>query len=214
MNCLFCRIGQKQVPTEMHPENEILFQSQRFYVKAALGHFVQGYCLVIPNEHVQTISELEVEECVELESVIDEVADRLRKLYKAEVCVFEHGAACLPHRAGACIDHAHLHVLPVDCDLSADLMTFPRFDVSHFTDLRQFSIAAQSYIYYEYGRTRRAAYLCNARVPSQFIRRLLCERMNADREWDWRLAPYFEDIERFIEQWVSATPAKRSLVIR
>lgn len=206
IDCLFCRIVKRQAPVTGHPENVILLESDNFYVKPALGHFVEGYCLVVSKEHVRTMAELEVEEFAELEKVLGEVALRLTTLYKSGICTFEHGAVCPANRAGACIDHAHMHILPMDCAVTNQLEALRSNRISDLCELRDFGDRAQSYIYYEPQPGLRMVYTCDERVPSQFMRRLLCEQLGMRRSWDWRVSPYTDDIQKFLASWQALFP--------
>jgi diadenosine tetraphosphate (Ap4A) HIT family hydrolase len=209
-NCLFCEIGERQAPLEGHPENVVLFESENFYVKPALGHFVEGYCLIVTKDHLVTMAELESDECVELENVLHELRRRLSTLYGQAVCVFEHGAACPIYRAGACIDHAHIHVLPIQCDVTKSLSGFRASRISGFGELRSFAASGlESYIYYEPEPATRLLYSCDERVSSQLMRRLICQRLGLDEHWDWRVSPLFEDTARFLARWQSAFAPSR-----
>jgi diadenosine tetraphosphate (Ap4A) HIT family hydrolase len=190
-DCLFCRIGEGDEPYMGHPENTILLESHSFYVKPALGHFVEGYCLVVSKDHLQTMAELDDQEYVELEELLSEVSRRLTSLYDGGLCSFEHGAVCPTSRAGACIDHAHIHLLPNGSDLTPKLAALESKSISSLGELRWFDSRRKSYIYYESRPGVRRVYSCDERVPSQFMRRLLCEHLGMDRDWDWRLFPYF-----------------------
>lgn len=199
--CLFCDISDRRVALEGHPEHVILFESDNFYVKPALGHFVEGYSLVIAKDHVRTMAELNPEESNELSGVVKEIAKRLHLLYGARSCVFEHGAACPGNRAGSCIDHAHMHVLPVCCDITEQLSVLPNRRISDVHNLMEVVARSESYIYYESPAGSRTVYTCDRRVPSQFMRRLICERLSNERSWDWRVSPYPDEMDRFVRQW-------------
>src|SRR5579871_6421427 len=206
--CLFCNIARRQSSLEGHPEHIILFESDNFYVKAALGHFVEGYCLVISKEHCRTMAELGPEEAAELHEVLGETGFRLTTLYKKGLCAFEHGAVCPANRAGACIDHAHVHILPRSCDVRSHLIALKSNRISDVRGLCHFRSRPQSYIYYAPEPGEGFVYSCDERVPSQFMRRLICERLGTNRNWDWRVSPYREAIQEFVARWRAVFPIK------
>ncbi len=134
--------------------------------------------------------------------MLRELRRRLSTLYGRAFCVFEHGAACPVYRAGACIDHAHIHVLPVRCDVTSSLSTFGASRISGFSELRSFvSGGSRSYIYYEPEPDVRIVYSCDERVPSQLMRRLICQRLGIGHDWDWRVSPLFDEAARFVARW-------------
>ena len=201
IDCLFCRIAEGKADCEAHPENTVLLESDAFFVKPALGHFIEGYSLVVTKEHLRTMAELETPECVELETLLNVVSERLTTMYGSRICIFEHGAVCPTNRAGACIDHAHMHVVPTNCDVRARLRNFQEHRITSVSELRDFGNAGKSYIYYEHRPGDRRVFTSDDRVPSQFMRRVLCDELGMPFEWDWRLAPLFREIEQFVARW-------------
>ena len=207
-NCLFCRIADHQEPVEGRGENVILCESDSFYVKPALGHFIEGYCLVVTKEHARTMAELTREECFELANVLDEVGGRLNTLYPNGRCVFEHGAVCPANRAGSCIDHAHMHVLPINCDVRGHLSALSGDRIGSVRELTSFGSHLESYIYYEPEPGLSMVYSCHDRVPSQFMRRLIGQQLGGDKDWDWRVSPHSEKIQQFTAKWWASFPIR------
>lgn len=201
-SCLFCNISDGTAPVEGQPENIVLYESQNFYVKPALGQFIEGYCLIVSKEHVRTMAELPSDFRNELRDLLDEFGHRLSRMYPEGRCVFEHGSICPQNRAGSCIDHAHVHLLPVNCDVRSELVsTFHCRRLDQVTGLHSLDGVADSYLYYESGPAAREVYLCEHRLPSQAMRKLVCERLGIPTRWDWRANPYRDAISRFLQEW-------------
>jgi diadenosine tetraphosphate (Ap4A) HIT family hydrolase len=200
-DCLFCDIAEGYTP-EDRPENVILYESEHFFVKPALGQFIEGYCLIVSKHHVRTMAELHTYARHELREVLDEMGRRLQSMYTGGRCVFEHGSVCPQNRAGACIDHAHVHLLPVNCDVRPELTSIFHCRLSdHMTDWSGLHSIADSYVYYEPEPNVRELYLCGERLPSQVMRKLICARMGIPDRWDWRVAPCEDAIVRFLRRW-------------
>ena len=91
-----------------------MFESDNFVVFPSLGQIVEGYLLIAPKKHYIGVSGIPKELYPELEEVCKKVRNKLSEVY----CVplfFEHG----PHKeskGGCCIDHAHIHAVPVKTD--------------------------------------------------------------------------------------------------
>ena len=156
------------------------------------------------------MAELGLEEMSELEGVLREVAIALTTLYKSGFCTFEHGAVCPANRAGACIDHAHMHILPTNCDVTQRLGALQGRRISNLRELHDFGNRRQSYIYYEPRPGTRMVYTCDERVPSQLMRRLLCEQLGMGTNWDWRASPCSNEIEQFLARWRDLFPVGHS----
>ncbi|MFZ0771140.1 MAG: hypothetical protein WCA49_20860 [Candidatus Sulfotelmatobacter sp.] len=78
MDCLFCSIQEISNPS--NPEDEILDESENFYAKAALGHFVFGYTLIISKEHLPSFAYVPEHLFPELEGFRNNVLDKLHNL--------------------------------------------------------------------------------------------------------------------------------------
>src|SRR3989442_1292238 len=108
MSCLFCRIVE--APEFEHPEDEIIDETEHFYAKAALGHFLFGYTLVISKAHLISYADMSAHLFSELDTFSAFVSEKITGITRKAVMTFEHGAISRPRRAGSCIDHAHLHL--------------------------------------------------------------------------------------------------------
>src|SRR5258708_25901610 len=87
-----------------------LLESRSFKVIPTLGQIFDCSMLVIPKNHLETMSELDLPELKELTGLYKQVSSRLSKL--GHVIGFEHGAHKIT--GGGCgIFHAHLHIIPL-----------------------------------------------------------------------------------------------------
>ena len=111
-DCLFC--GVQTTPSNALPwhDRPLMHIPGVGAAMAALGAFVPGYVLVFPETHVDsTLSILDSE----AESFRLFARSVLREVEKAfgPTTVFEHGSCSISQsRRSACIDHAHLHLMP------------------------------------------------------------------------------------------------------
>lgn len=210
MKCLFCSIA-KQPSNHTKPEDEILEETRCFYVKPALGHFVDGYTLIISKRHRRSLSYCSTSELSELEHLKQRVSNHLSSMYQQSLVIFEHGEVCPGLRAGCCIDHAHLHLIPCDVDPGHILEQQFRFElVDEFVSLRKCRQEYKSYIYYEKALSPRRVFRVETGVPSQYLRRLICENLGHPEEWDWAVFPFRERIEKFKKEYKSFGSLLRS----
>src|SRR5215472_3627304 len=174
MDCLFCSIQDVSNPS--NPEDEIIDESENFYAKAALGHFVFGYTLIISKEHFHSFAYLPEHLFPELHAFRDRVIDNLHNLCQDPITMMEHGAINRCHRGGACIDHAHLHLMPLAADLYPTLSKrFVLGELKSISELRRFKDTQIPYLYYQReGFTGHGVKLAQD-VPSQLLRRIACQ---------------------------------------
>src|ERR1700691_3978634 len=185
MSCLFCSLPE--AATCELPEDEVMDNSESFYAKAALGHFVFGYMLVISRDHYISYADLPLSLFPDLDAFSYHVAARIQTLTQTSVMAFEHGAVNRPQRAGSCIDHAHLHLFPTGDLLIPRLRArFEFVQLSSHAEVRRFRATETPYLYFRAPGGDQYAASVDPDLPSQFIRRLACECFGCDDLWDWR----------------------------
>lgn len=101
MDCIFCKIIKKEIPTDLvnETDNLVVFKDIK---PAAPIHY-----LVVPKEHIQSIAHLEGNHKEVLAGLIYSAKDEAKKLgLKGYKLVFNVG-----REGGQVIDHLHLHLL-------------------------------------------------------------------------------------------------------
>jgi diadenosine tetraphosphate (Ap4A) HIT family hydrolase len=200
MDCLFCAIPEMSNPP--NPEDEIIDESENFYAKAALGQFVFGYTLIISKEHFPSFAYVPEHLFPELEAFRSNVLDKLHDLCQHPITIMEHGALNRCQRGGSCIDHAHLHLMPLAADLYPVLSErFSFRKLGSISELRRFKDAQLPYLYYQReGRPSHGVGLSED-VPSQLLRRIACQALGTPELWDWRNTPQRDVIQRFTSEY-------------
>jgi diadenosine tetraphosphate (Ap4A) HIT family hydrolase len=200
MDCLFCSI--QEIPNPSNPEDEIIDESENFYAKAALGHFVFGYTLIISKEHYPSFAYVPEELFPELEAFRDYVLGKLHDICQRTISIMEHGAMSRCQRGGSCIDHAHLHLVPLAADLYPKLRErFSFAELKSIRDVRRFKDTQSSYLYYQREGFRSHGAKLSQDVPSQTLRRIACEALGTPELWDWRDKPLRDVLERFKSEY-------------
>lgn len=201
IDCLFCMICL--IP-ELHnfPEDEVIDETIKLYAKPGLGHFAEGYTLILTKDHYPSYAYLCLNDLRELDLFKQSIKSNLESIYRKPIIAFEHGYVDSQNRASSCanscIDHAHLHLLPCDVDLQNLLIQ--KFDyetISETTELSKYKTSKLSYIYYESISGEKFVFTTHEQFPSQFLRRLLCENLGIPDMWDWTVFPFREKIESF-----------------
>jgi diadenosine tetraphosphate (Ap4A) HIT family hydrolase len=208
MDCLFCSIPEMSSPP--NPEDEIIDESENFYAKAALGHFVFGYSLIISKEHFLSFAYLPEHLFPELEAFRDNVLDKLHNICQHPITIMEHGALNRCQRGGSCIDHAHLHLMPLAADLYPILSErFSFGELESMSDVRRFNDAQIPYLYYQREGLPSHAVQLSQDVPSQTLRRIACQALGTPELWDWRNRPLRDVLQRFTSEYKRLAVAPR-----
>jgi len=103
-NCVFCKIINKEIPTDL------IFENERFVVFNDINPKAKIHILILPKQHIESIKSLEEgdkELMGELFLVAKKVAnDKNMEGYKLLFNVGREG--------GQMVDHLHLHLLSSD----------------------------------------------------------------------------------------------------
>ena len=110
-DCIFCKIVAGEIPAT------IVYESDHVLAFLDANPIQKGHTLVIPKTHWQSILDIPVTECIDIERT-GELMYIVRVAAKAVCMAFSDGANIL-QATGACagqtVDHLHFHVVP-RCD--------------------------------------------------------------------------------------------------
>jgi histidine triad (HIT) family protein len=101
-NCLFCKIGEKKIPSK------IVYEDARMFAFEDINPQAPTHILVCPRKHLVSLTEAAAEDAALLGEILLKGAQlaRERKLLDGYRTVFNNGAG-----AGQSVFHLHLHVL-------------------------------------------------------------------------------------------------------
>lgn len=179
--------------------NRILVDSGNYYVFPGLGQIVEGYLLIASKQHYIGIGEIPVQLYGELEIVLDKVREALRDFYCAPL-FFEHGPATASRRGGCCIEHAHIHAMPVNIDIVDDISRqFSPHKISDLVELKRLYERGVPYLFLESTSGERYVFEIPGSIPSQYIRRIIAEKIGKPERWDWGAYWGLEELQRTLE---------------
>jgi ATP adenylyltransferase len=201
--CLFCRIfetGEEQ--RKWH--DRILFERDEIAVLTGLGAQREGYLLIVPRAHAFSSAELSEPALSSLEEVKQEVTHVLNQVYGP--CVFfEHGACGHTRRAGGCIDHVHIHAIPMEkpiVDFASREIEIADRDrtfvhVSGHESLRKWIQRPYVAIQDQKG----SMFIADGEgLPGQFMRRVVAKAIGSPKDWDYEAHRHEERMRATIEK--------------
>jgi diadenosine tetraphosphate (Ap4A) HIT family hydrolase len=189
-----------------------LIETDNFFVVSAIGQFIKGYLLICSKSHFLNMGSLDT-------SIFDEfieVKERVRKLlydvYEISPIFFEHGAARIKNRAGTCVDHAHLHAVPIeihDAKVFSSIYFCKEIPATPESVI-SFSKTGNPYFFLEISDRR--MYLFDALLlPCQFGRRVLAQLVHLNNHWNWRKYPFESNAintTRKLQEWIGSSDGK------
>jgi diadenosine tetraphosphate (Ap4A) HIT family hydrolase len=203
--CVFCDVLQSP-PAQRKWYDEVLYSADGFSILPGLGAQAEGYVIVVPHSHVLSCAELSEAHFDALTSVLNRILGALGALY-GRCIMFEHGSCGGYGRAGACIDHAHIHFLPIEesiTELALDERRFTRLGAC--ADLREW--AGEPYLAL---RDQQGVLLAagGAGAKGQYFRRLVGIATASPDDWDYVVFPHHDRIRATIRH---VGPALASLL--
>jgi len=102
-NCLFCKIINKEVPSE------IVFEDEKFLVFKDINPQAPVHLLIIPKEHIESVDHLEEKD----KELIGELFLITKKIARDQKVAKDGYRLVLNvgKKGGQTIDHLHLHLL-------------------------------------------------------------------------------------------------------
>jgi len=157
-----------------------------------VGPLSEGYTLILPTDHYYSVGSLPDSLLKEVLEQKEKIVGAIRSKFGSVIC-YEHGAVSAEHRGGACIDHAHLNIIP-GCIGFRDLIArdYEEVPINGLRDLSRFSSQQLPYLYVEDVNGLQYAYKIPYQIPSQYLRQVWARALKRSEEWDWALYGNYE----------------------
>jgi diadenosine tetraphosphate (Ap4A) HIT family hydrolase len=205
-DCPFCA-GQLDKSTAMH--DEVLFRDALLSVVPDRGALCPGHLLAASRLHVLSMAELG-------SSALERIGATLTRLCAAltpefgDYFVFEHGTPPDAGTRGACIDHAHVHLLPLEARMHDQMVSALNWKpITGYEQLARFRQTGYAYL----GIKGSHFVYPDPDIGSQWIRRQVGAALNRD-DWDWALSHSHHDLQKTLESGRRALRRSRRRPIR
>lgn len=180
--------------------NRVLFESDNFLVFPSLGQIVEGYLLIATKRHYIGLGEIPSELHQELEEVQEKVRTVLTNNYGTPL-FFEHGPTSRSKKGGCCIEHAHIHAVPLQVDILDDITeNFTYRKINDFNELKKQFARGVPYFFFEDNNRDRYLFEIPDVVPSQYIRQIIAHKIGKPERWDWRSCLGLEELTRTLKK--------------
>lgn len=101
MDCLFCRIAKKEIPSEIVREDE------KFLVFKDINPKASFHVLIIPKKHIESIEHLELQD----KELMGELILTAQKVAREKSLEGYKLAINVGRKGGQLVDHLHVHLL-------------------------------------------------------------------------------------------------------
>lgn len=200
MTCLFCKENRFSINKKLNlpGEDSIIWEDDQIYVAPDLFPICIGHLLISSKFHYNSFANAPTITICSVKRTIDFLKTNIFRGYP--FTIFEHGAV-EKHTAGASIDHAHMHVVPISFDLQAEIEKSPLIKCNAepcaINDLFKLGVQNHPYIFCQ-GRNQTSVIFRVGELPSQFLRKLIANKLGCEYNWKESIGSLAFK-ERFIE---------------
>lgn len=176
--------------------NRNLHETEHFVVVPSIGPFLPGHVLVVSKTHHPSLASMGRAAVEEYDVLAAQLLTTAPGFGAGVPLEAEHGATA-SDKAGACVIHTHVHWIPgvgmFFDDLAARLARLP------YRTLADMASLDRAYIFLR-ARERQAVFDGRG-LPSQTVRRLLCELIDRDDD-DWRRSLRSDWVTATVDEWL------------
>lgn len=187
---------------EGDPPSRTLLETTNFAIVVDLSPLVEGHLLVVPRKHYRNFASAMREYRQEAVQITQRARDWVRRTY-GSVALFEHGSTS-DQSGGSCIDHAHIHVLPVPSTGLAAVMRRDGLALAVLPEIASWAQIAEPsrpYLLCSDGELSVVAFP-PTRVRRQYLRSAAAEALGIpDPEWDWSLVVRRDLLRRTVRRY-------------
>src|SRR5258708_4852312 len=204
MGCRYCEnILSKDAGQERPSYDRILFESEHFVALPTLGALVEGWLLVVSKKHYICMGAIQGKLFKELEHFKNRVGQAVKDCY-GSIAVFEHGPSRSKQPVGCGVDHAHIHIVPTNCDLVDGLHNVLAekirwTEISGIDDAGRIYMSGRNSFYVEQPMGL-ALVVVSGGFGSQLFRQVVARHIGMPDRFDWKLHSGEENARRTVDR--------------
>lgn len=196
-DCLFCNILRRSPGELPWHDQPLTLEPDVGAVIAGLGAFVPGYVLVFPEQHVESTLLIGGTARQAFSDLLRTTVEQIAAMF-GPTTIFEHGSCSSgPLRRSACLDHAHMHIIPGSYDLAKWIE--PATDMRQHRTLPRASHPEDGYLFLHEPASE-PVYTGDPGV-SQFFRRHIASEVGEPGDWDYLLFPRWENVRETVSRF-------------
>jgi len=108
LNCIFCKIVQKEIPSK------IIFETEKSLAFMDAFPLTQGHSLVVTKTHYEKIQDISKEDNADLFETVRRTISKVDKITDATLLAVHNGK-----QSGQEVPHVHVHLIPRSSEDSA-----------------------------------------------------------------------------------------------
>ncbi len=183
------------------PWNKSLVETQNFAVLPSLGALVEGWLLMVPKVHCISMGALSAHHRKEADELQARLTRLLRQQYNKRVIAFEHGPSGVKHGTGCGVDHAHLHLVPLEVDMVSLVAPFIDSNLHWYSgDWQERAHAYEAGLDYLFVKDEISGgrLILAKDFGSQVFRKAIAAYLDIPAKFSWREHPMLGNVDRTI----------------
>ncbi len=209
--CPFCDEMHGTLTLPGLEAGRVILHNEHWMVLPSLGPLRVDHLLVVPRFHFRSAaSAVRFHGAATMLSALALIKDRSTILQDRGLMILEHGESDSGVlQSGACIEHAHLHVVPADrSDVRRVLYRFDDWTLSGDSIDSLLFAAPEAYhlVGFQSVDHSYAVRSITGPCPSQLLRRLAADALGCSGRWNWRTNPDMEEVRQTALRWGRAEP--------
>jgi diadenosine tetraphosphate (Ap4A) HIT family hydrolase len=194
-----CELCNAIMDSESNPNklyNTKLLENEEFIVLPCIGPIILGQVMIVSKLHYSNLASMGNQDIEAYSRLINRIK-KTNPLYNKELLEIEHGATETDN-AGACIVHAHVHLVP-NFGKHEEVFDDKLEEIMITDNIQEITKIKRSYILVR-GMKGYVRIYSATNLPSQFVRRIIFGIVNRN-DWNWQIYPYYELISETINFW-------------
>ncbi|MBU0760495.1 MAG: hypothetical protein KJ600_00215 [Nanoarchaeota archaeon] len=185
--------------------NRIIQNTENFCAFVTKGPLGLGHLLIATREHYLSMATIPRDYFPELRGLREDLGVRLTESFHLpQTILFEHGPSKHDLRGGCCVDHSHMHIMPVRLSSTRAVRKIKESlgncqTIETYEELRQLADEETAYAFFEFDGIKYFSKI-EKPMPSQFVRQIIGKYVGREYTWDWRQNPRTEDIIETVER--------------
>jgi diadenosine tetraphosphate (Ap4A) HIT family hydrolase len=178
-DCPFCDLPES--PDSLNELSSPIDEYDDVLLKPDLGMLIPGHLLAITRNHYTSFAQLNRSRLKSIDNALSLYETALGEVFGRYFRI-EHGSDNIVNSgSGACIEHAHAHLIPADEDVGLNIQEqLPWQQLDSYEDLSEFKGAPYIYL----GRLAMHYAVPDPRLSGQWARRQVAAIRGLE-QWDW-----------------------------
>lgn len=190
-NCPFCNFNRKLL------YNEIIEETNNFFIVPSLGSLVEGYILVVPKKHICCTSNMCDNDIEDYNKIIEKYRNLFKEIYGRYPIIFEHGTLNTSGKSASSVVHGHTHI--VNHNYKNEKVILDKLKMNKINSILDID-KNKNYIYYK--SPNGTNYITYDFKPiSQIMRLYIAEDLGIKDKYNWKLYRFDDNIKKTINKF-------------